>query len=488
MFFACNKDNQTPDNTPTVSGEMTVYESVDNKAPLSNPLMGWQCMGDPLEIALSGIPDEFDIGVIKCSWDKLEPTKNGYDFDYVDKAIARLRKDGKTVFLKLFLMPDDVWEIDGYPAWIKQEEGIGEFKPVYPDDPTHIYRHPDYKSVVWQGLVSKFLKVVANHFPDGTVDVLDSRAYGICGEWDSNWGNYWYNYYRDSPEYPAIKTATLTKIVDIYIDAFKDYKLTKIAINVSSNGYETIAEQRAYLKEAALDKAFEAGFAVRFDGVGIWSDWSRNVMNAVLKDYFPAAPVFAETYFGWGYTQYDAGAAYNAFMGIRCNSVNYDFCLGRFSMGREYAYNPNFFVNGLKPNANGVQIGYRIIPVSIEFSKDAVGDGEILFSSKWKNTGTGVLYRHYPLKLSLVAASGKEVYTSVCDDFDITQLVRGGMYEYNTTFRLPSGANKLAPGTYKVRIALADKNNNNKSAIKMPIGLATNTTADYVIGNIIIVD
>jgi hypothetical protein len=251
MFCACNTNKQTSDNTPAVSGEMTVYEGKDNNAPLSNPLMGWQCMGNPEDIIRSGVPDEFDIGVIKCSWDKLEPTKNGYDFDLVDKAIARLRKDGKTVFLKLFLMPDDIWGVEGYPAWIRQEDGIGEFKPIYPDVPEHRYRHPDYKSAVWQGLVSKFLKYVASHYPDGAVDVLDSRAYGICGEWDSNWGNYWANYYINSPEYPAIKTATLTKIVDIYIDAFKDYKLTKIAINVSSNGYESVEKARAYLREAA---------------------------------------------------------------------------------------------------------------------------------------------------------------------------------------------------------------------------------------------
>jgi hypothetical protein len=465
-----------------ISNEMAVYSGIDNGAALSNPLMGWQCTGTPEEIIAQGVPDEFDIGVIACSWDKMEPTKNGYDFDLVDKAIERLRKDGKSIFLKLYLMPDNVWRIAGYPAWIKQEPGIGAFKHVHFDNingsGVYDFEHPDYGSPVWQGLVSRFLKYVAGHYLDGTVDVIDSRAYGLYGEWDSNWGNYWD---VNSPAYPANKTAVLTQIVDIYKDAFKDYKLTKIAINVSSEEFANVTAARACLKQAALDKAFEAGFAIRFDGVGTGFDPSRHVMQAVLDAYFPASPVFAETWYGWGHPEHDAGLAYNSFMKMRCNSVNYDFVIKRHAMGREYAYDPNFFVNGLRPDRNGLQIGYRILPVNITFSKDAVAGGEIRFSSEWQNTGTGVLYRHYPLKLSLIAASGREVYTAVCEDFNITRLIKGETYGYSTSFRLPDG---LAPGTYKVRIALADKNNGNKSAIKMPLGSADNKTADYVIGSI----
>jgi len=482
MFFACSKNKQTPNNTPEESGETTVFNGKDNGAALSNPLMGWQCYGDPQEIAQRGIPDEFDIGVIRCSWDILEPTKNKYDFELLDKAVNRLKQDGKTVYFRLYLMHDNVWQISGYPARIKQETGIGTFKYVHFDNLNgngpYDFAHPDYSNAVWQGLVSKFLKYVANHYPDGVVDVIDSRAYGLYGEWDSNWGNYWD---ESAPEYPANKTAVLTQIVDIYKDVFKDYKLTKIAINVSSEEFATEAEARAYLQEAALDKAFEAGFAVRFDGVGTSFNPSRHVMQTVLKNYFPTSPVFAETWYGWGYPEHSLREAYNSFMQVRSNGITYGFSVDDYR--KALAYDLNFFVDGLKPNASGVQIGYRILPVSIEFSKEAVADGEILFSSKWTNTGTGVLYRHYPLKLTLVAASGQEVYTAVCDDFDLTRLVKGETYEYATSFRLP-GTDALPPGKYKVQIALADKNNNNKSAIKMPIGSVTNLTGDYVIGEI----
>jgi hypothetical protein len=488
LAFACIKPQETRSELSEgeISKEMTVYHGRDNGAALSNPLMGWQCSGAPADIVRQGIPDEFDIGVIRCSWDKLEPAKNVYDFDLLDKAVDKLRRTGKTVYFRLYLMPDNVWNIDGYPQWIKREPGIGAFKRVHFDNingnGVYEFEHPDYSSPVWQGLVSKFLKHLANHYADGVVDVIDSRAYGLYGEWDSNWGNYWD---VNSPAYPANKTAVLSKIVDIYRDAFKDCKLTKVAINVSSEEFATVEKARAYLKQAALDKAFEAGFAIRFDGVGAGFNPSRHVMQTVLDAYFPASPVFAETWYGWGHPEHNAGQAYNSFMKVRSNGVNYDFCIDRYNMSkdRELAYSPNFFADGLRPDANGLQIGYRILPASIEFSREAAIGGEIRFSSKWINSGTGVLYRHYPLKVSLIAASGKEVWSAVCEDFDITRLTKGETYEYSTSFRL-SEANAPKPGNYKLRIALADKNDNNRSAIKMPLGSAPNTTPDYIIGDI----
>jgi hypothetical protein len=267
--------------------------------------------------------------------------------------------------------------------------------------------------------------------------------------------------------------------VDIYRDAFKDYRLTKIAINVSSEWVSGTAAE-AYLAQAALDRAFEAGFAIRFDGAGDGFDIRRHVMQTVIDRYFPASPVYAETWYGWAYPQHSLEGGYDCFMQIRSNSANFGF-YRQSDIERALAYDPDFFVKGLRPNANGVQLGYRILPVSIECNREVAVGGEIRFSSKWQNTGVGVLYRHYPLKFSLTTASGREVYSSVCEDFDITRLVKGETYNYETSFRLPDG---IAPGTYKVRIALADKNNNNNSAIKMPIGSAVNNTADYVIGNI----
>ncbi|MDR2626489.1 MAG: DUF4832 domain-containing protein [Dysgonamonadaceae bacterium] len=456
------------------------YYGADNGIALSNPLMGWQCYGSLQEIARHGIPDEFDIGVALCSWDQLEPEKNRYDFALLDSAVQRLRQDGKTVYLRLYLMPDNVWRIAGYPAWIKDEPGIGVFKSIHFDhlngNRPYDFEHPDYSSPVWQGLVSQFLKYVANHYADGVVDVIDARAYGLYGEWDSNWGNYWDTI---APTYSADKTATLSQIVELYKDAFRHYELTKIAFNVSSEWLTGTAAE-TYLAQAALDRAFEAGFAVRFDGAGDGFDISRHVMQAVINRYFPASPVFTETWYGWGYPRHSVEEGYDSFLQVRSNGATYGF--SRNSVRRALAYDPDFFAKGLKPNVDGVQLGYRILPAKVVFNRQTVGNGEIRFSSEWVNTGVGVLYRHYPLKLSLINESGEEVYASVREDFNITRLVRGDTYSYNAFFSLPG----LAPGVYMLQIALVHKNNPDKSMIRMPIGDTSNTSANYVIGTVTI--
>jgi hypothetical protein len=245
--------------------------------------------------------------------------------------------------------------------------------------------------------------------------------------------------------------------------------------------FETEDEALAYIEEAALNNALGAGFAIRFDGVGADLD-DRNVINTVLARYFPSAPLFAETWFGWS-TAYNVEATYNSFCLVRSNGATFGF---NYDDTRALAYDPDFFTNGLKPNDNGDQLGYRILPSKIEFNKEANAGGKLHFSSEWKNKGSGVLYRDHPLGLSLVDASGAEVYFAVRDDFDITTLVKGQTYKVDTAFNLPA-ADKLAPGTYKIRIALVDKNNNNKSTIKLPLGDPSSESLDYEIGTLKIV-
>jgi hypothetical protein len=67
-------------------------------------------------------------------------------------------------------------------------------------------------------------------------------------------------------------------------------------------------------------------------------------------------------------------------------------------------------------------------------------------------------------------------------DFNITRLVRGETYRYDAVFSLPA----LTDGVYQLQIALTDKNNPGKGAIKMPIGVPDNPSADYVIGTVTI--
>lgn len=481
-----NPGGDPSDDRPVVSAARTIFYGDDNGEVLHNPLMGWSYYGSPDEIIRYGIPDAFDVGIIRCSWDEIEATRGQFDFRNLTNAIHRLRNDGKMVYLRLYLMPDDVWNIAGYPAWVKDVEGVGEFKDASINNGAYKFQHPDYGNAVYRGLVKTFLERVAAEYPDGAVDVIDARAYGLYGEWDSEWGNYWD---KTDPDYKIKKQKVLNDIVAVYADAFKDYDRTKIALNVPSVTYSTEEEKAAYEKEGAYDAAMKAGFALRFDAVetvyhqNYFYEWLR------AKNY-PATPVFAESCYGWDTEKLSIDSAYRSFCLARSNVATFGFFKGNYEAATDF--NPDFYTDTMRPSDRYYDeeedtyytIGYRIRPERISFNKEANTGGKIHFESSWVNTGWGVLYNDYPLALSLSDADGKEVYVAIRDDFDITGLIReSAPYAYSTAFNLP-GADVLPAGVYTVRVALVDKYDNNRSAIAMPLSTDSNETRDYAIGTI----
>ncbi len=485
-FVGCNQNNTRTEGKkerPIVSAERTIYQGKDTGEVLHNPLMGWSYYAMPWEIIRYGIPDEFDVGYILCSWDQIEKTQGVFDFDLVTRAVERLRHDGKTVYLRLYLMPDNVWDIAGYPAWVKSVEGVGQFTEVTTGmnseelQWSYKFSHPDYLNKVYQGLVENFLREVKKEYGDGEVDIIDLRAYGLYGEWDSDWGNYWTNMGGD---YKEKKTQALNDFVDIYKRVFSDFELTKIAINIPSSTFSTEAEHEAYKKEGAYDNAMESGFAIRYDAFDNYIPDSLFAKRLIAAN-FPSAPVFGETNYGWNLDLLVVEQVLANMGKLRANIATFGFYKGNYQ--HAITYNPNFFTDTLKPHPQRTVIGYRILPTVISYNSEANVDGKLHFTSQWENVGAGVLYRHYSLGVSLVDENGKEVYFAVRDDFDITTLIKESEpYQYTTSFNLP-GEDVLAPGEYSVRIALVDKNNNYKSSIAMPIA-GNDGNLNYEIGKI----
>lgn len=484
MSASCDSEKNS-NSRPIVSTEKVNYRGVDNGEVLHNPLMGWSYYAFPWEIIRYGIPDEFDVGYILCSWDQIEKTQGEYDFDLVTRAVNRLRLDGKTVYLRLYLMPDDVWKIDGYPAWVKDIEGVGEFfeTSIKVNNGEYVFSHPDYLNKTYQGLVSKFLSEVYKEYPDGTVDIIDLRSYGLYGEWDSDWGNYWTEKYKDTnaQEIKELKKRALNDFVDIYKQVFSEYKRTKIAINVPSIGFDTDEQHDEYWEIAAYKNAMDAGFAIRYDAFDNTIP-QRLFIRRIIEKSFPLSPVFGETNYGWNLEKLNVEAVLSSYHTLRANIATFGFYKGNYQ--NAITYNKNFFTDTLKPHPTTKDcIGYRILPTAIQYNKEANTGGKIHFSSQWENVGVGVLYNHYSLGLSLTNSKGEEVYFAVRDNFDITSLVKeSDPYVFSTDFNLPK-ADKLPAGIYNVRIALVDSTNNYKSSIAMPIN-DNDGNLNYMIGQI----
>ncbi len=471
LLIGCGKQE-------TAIGNKYFY-GVDNEEVLHNPGMGWSYSAFPEEFMRFGIPERFDVATIRLSWDKLEPEEGVYDFEYADRAIERLKQENKMIYFRLYLMPDNVWNIEGYPSWIRENYPQIKFKErVVDQSGTYcVFCHPDYENATYQGLIKKFLLKVKEHYGDGIADVIDLRAYGLYGEWDSGWGNYW----DDEENYEDRKRMVLNRYVDIYREVFDSFEQTKIAINIGAKRFATKEEEDEYYEVAGYRNALDSGFVIRYDGVADTSP-DNLFLKRFIKDYYPKTPIFSETWNGFSPDTTNIYTQWECFKEVRVNTATYGF-----NKGNHMKMPNDLYEKGLK------EMGYRILPNEIKYSKSAKQGGSFKFESLWSNSGCGVMYKHYPLCVTLTNANGEEVYMALREDFNLTHLLSddygqdaSGIYEYsyNTEFRIPKD---LAKGKYNLNISLVDKYNNYHDAIAMPIVENANEVRSYNIGTLEIV-
>lgn len=470
-FVGCGKNKETSVNNKYFYG-------VDNNEVLHNPGMGWSYSAFPEELMRFGIPDGYDVATIRLSWDKLEPQEGVFDFEYADRAVEQLKNANKMIYFRLYLMPDNVWGIDGYPAWIRDNYPQIKFKQrVLPELNNYSFYHPDYENAVYQGLIKKFLSEIKEHYPDGVADVIDVRCYGLYGEWDSGWGNYW----DDEENYEDRKRLVLNRYVDIYSEVFGDFEQTEIAINIGAKRFGSNEEAEEYYDVGGYRNALDSGFAIRYDGVAGTSP-DNLFLKKFIADYYPHSPIFSETWNGFNPEQINIYVQWECFKEARVNTATYGFNKNNYmKMPRD------LFEKGLK------EMGYRILPSEIKYSETASRGGTFVFDSLWTNTGCGIMYKHYPLCVTLIDAAGEEVYMALREDFDLTELVsekygslKNGVceYRYKTEFKIPTDLKK---GKYNLNISLVDKYNNYHDAVAMPLGENANETRRYKIGTLQII-
>lgn len=113
---------------------LTRYFTADPGRVISNPYLGWTFYSRVQDVPrllssaetdvfppIDGHPplDYFDVVHIKVGWEELEPTPAVYDFRPLYEQIRNLKLAGRTVFVTLVIVSDQipVWGIRGTPCW-----------------------------------------------------------------------------------------------------------------------------------------------------------------------------------------------------------------------------------------------------------------------------------------------------------------------------------------------------------------------------------
>lgn len=469
LIGGCAGTGAQPGNKQKEADAMRVVQFTDNGKVLHNPQMGWEAGASAEELLVYGIPAGYDVIQFRESWDVLEPEEGKYNWDKLDKAIALCKAKGVSVELGMYLQGSDVFGFTGIPDWIWTKYKIpyqivdtSDFTVLPGRDDYVATKHPLYYNKLYQEKVSNFLKAVAEHYPDGTVDIVYVRPYGLYGEWDAGWNQFDWKGDRE------LKRKTLRELVQIYADAFQSYKETRLFIDVPAQD-GGVDKYRDYKEEAAYDLAMEHGFGIRFCGLGPGNFYG--IVGYMIDEHFPRSPVTSETWFGWEPQTYDVDETLESFYRFRCNVITFGMPVtGTQDIIRDE--NREMFDTALKT------IGYRLLPTTIEYPSSIRAGSETQIYSCWSNLGVGVCWKQYPIRYSLHDAQGKAVWSYTDKAFDQTAWVKGNDYEFTSKVTIPQD---IAPGDYTLRIALVDKDG--KARIALPIEKVPDVR-EYAIGSV----
>jgi hypothetical protein len=98
-------------------------------------------------------------------------------------------------------------------------------------------------------------------------------------------------------------------------------------------------------------------------------------------------------------------------------------------------------------------MGYRLVLASTDFSQVLHQGESWALQQVWLNRNVGRSYIQYPLRVYLVDAEGKAVWSGEDAGFDPRGFVKGSTYPVSSTFTLPED---VPPGHYQLKIALVD--------------------------------
>lgn len=473
LLTACDNTGTSTSEKGTdlssIGNEVVTVNFSDNGEVLMNPLMGWQVTMSMQEVIDYGVPEGYGSVLLRQSWDELEPEEGKFEWDLLDQSLAVCKEAGVSIQLGMYLQASDVWNFSGIPDWLWEDYNIpyqivdsSSFESV--DRENYPTKHPLYYDKVYQEKVRNFLTAFAERYPDGTADILDVRFYGLYGEWDAGWNPF------DRGGDMDLKRQTLSDMLHIYMDVFKDYKKTKLCIDVAQIPGDEYKWQE-YRTEACHDIALENGFAIRCCGVGPgnYSGMPKFVMDEAYSRFNPTN---GETWYGWNPDEFDLQQTLDTFYAGHVNTMTF----GMAALSADYIRDQNqeMFDTAAKT------MGYRLIPREIQYPRSVKAGESFDFTSAWANTGVGLCWRQYPLKLTVRDAEGNEVWSQVDESFSQTQWVKGNKYTVTSTFTVPA---ELADkqGDYELYISMVD--DEGKNAIALPIGETGNKAREYKIGS-----
>jgi hypothetical protein len=372
---------------------------------------------------------------------------------------------GKQINLRVWVTDDPGWNgapgaEQACPNWVYD---AGLRWHAYTGEASAAKREPDYMDpsydAVYLPRLRNFLTALAERYdrPENPFNFIGNMSYGQWGEWHTMWSKYAWPSRR-------AKHDRLAQLVNLYADTFNHVDLAiSCCFDTFLFGPEaepfkrwpTFFEQIAHddpadlLYRQGLDVALERGYLLGRHG---FIDGMAYTDRVIMEAEWRRRAFYAEA--NWSYLDVVNHATHgtvdeNIEVMLEWHSNYGHFYMDAASYRRAMAEDESRFARGLEPGG----LGYRLALTQAAYP-DSVRPGQLLLlRQRWLNHNVGRCYRRHPLRLYLVEPTGRTAFAKTDTSFDPTAWVRGETHEMTSMFQLPAD---LPPGTYDLRVALAD--------------------------------
>ncbi|MBZ5563170.1 MAG: DUF4832 domain-containing protein [Acidobacteriia bacterium] len=398
-----------------------------NGDPLNQDLK-WSEEGPTAKLSVAASPPDFPdstISYCRWFWETLEPEHGKVRWEILDQALEQARAHHQALAIRL--MPYD--QKHPLPEWYRKSGARRANKPT--DQDGNIWQ-PDFTDPLYLKYWGEVVAAAGARY-DGHPD-LDSVDISSVGYWGEGWSPY-------MPPFPYQKA-----LIDIWLEAFKH---TPLLMNFD--------------QEEALAYGTQEGAGWRLD---CWGDlrvlsgarwchmldmYPEQIVRAGIQEVWRRSPVSLETCWVPGYWKQKGWPL--------------DYILEQAL--RWHVSSVNIKSSAIPPEWKqafeefGKRMGYRFVLRRLEYPRSIKAGTMLPVHMWWRNAGVAPVYREYSLALELRGAGGSAVVKLPAD---VRKWLPGDAV-YDGALYVPE---TLAPGSYRVRVALLDPRTE-KPAIRLAI-------------------
>jgi len=432
------------DLTAQIPGGTVLARPVETHEVLNNPGIGFTTFqrfnGDDLNEGsgwTEGFPIEYQkfdgdltnknypqtsIAYFRVYWKFVEPEKEKYNWEMIDKALETAASRGQSLMLRI--APHGTGAERDVPAWYR--EMVGNKRDwkyasdvngwvVDPEDPRYVR--------YFGGLIASLGERYDGHPSLNAVDL------SFIGAWGEGAGS------------ELLTEQTMHALVDAYSDNFKKTPLIALLMDEKTNKY-------------ALSKA-SVGW--RVDCIGDLGFWAKDQNGWThMYDFYPQSIVGYGTQEAW-----------------KTAPVSLEIC-GTFLRWRDqehyneeqvkYIFDQSlkWHISSFNAKSSAVpaeweplvnewlkKMGYRFVLRRLAYPQTVKRNSKLAFETWWENKGVAPCYQYFPLAIRFRNRSSNVVFTTSAD---VRKWLPGDII-YNDSIVIPAD---MQAGEYEVQLALID--------------------------------